>query len=238
MESFWQKCASCENLLKEGDLYCSQCGTCNDESPEDVILLKNRERRQRIFRILSMLLFMAMAAGVGFVVGGLDLLGISAHEKTQLEKARIYAAEGKYMKAEQSYKGLINQDPKNEELYKELFTFYLMNNRKDKANNTIKWSNSNGVNVLDGMRPPPPTCSLPSGKYKGEKIVSCTAYIKENIYYTTDGSAPTFRSSIYSNPIKLMEGKVTLTLVAESPLGILSIPAEYSYTITPSGRRQ
>ncbi|MGI6752250.1 MAG: chitobiase/beta-hexosaminidase C-terminal domain-containing protein [Anaerovoracaceae bacterium] len=228
------KCVNCKNELDKEDLFCSICGVQINISADQAKKFKRARRWKKAFHFFAVLLLMSMAAGVGFVVGGLDLLGLKTLDQTQLDRARIYAAEGNYMKAEQSYKALINSDLENGNLYKELFNFYLINDRKDKANNLIAWSNINGLNILDGMRPSPPSCSLTSGSYSGERTVFFTSSTEGEIYYTTDGSTPNLKSSRYSGPIKLMEGKVTLKLVSESPMGILSKPAEYNYVIVMS----
>jgi hypothetical protein len=80
---------------------------------------------------------------------------------------------------------------------------------------------------------PTPLLSLATGSYKGTQSVTVTDTLKgATIYYTTDGTAPTFESNLYSGPIKVTASE-TLEAIATANSYRPSAPASATYTIIP-----
>jgi lysophospholipase L1-like esterase len=79
---------------------------------------------------------------------------------------------------------------------------------------------------------PAPTFSPAGGSYASPQQVTLgDTNAQATIYYTTDGSAPTTASPVYSKPIGVNSGAVTINAIALAPdLGV-STTASASYTI-------
>lgn len=76
-----------------------------------------------------------------------------------------------------------------------------------------------------------PTSSLPTGTYTGTQTVTITDSLQNaTIYYTTDGSAPTMASSVYSSPITVAASE-TLQAIAVATGYTQSPVATAAYTI-------
>ena len=71
-----------------------------------------------------------------------------------------------------------------------------------------------------------PTSSLPTGTYTGTQTVTITDSLQNaTIYYTTDGSAPTMASSVYSSPI---------TVAASETLQAIAVATGYTQSPAPA----
>jgi hypothetical protein len=92
---------------------------------------------------------------------------------------------------------------------------------------------------------PTPTFSVPAGTYNATQTVAfADAASKATIFYTTDGSAPTTNSSVYSGPI-VVSSTETLEAMAEasgySNSGVASatytievLPSDFSVLVSPA----
>ena len=77
-----------------------------------------------------------------------------------------------------------------------------------------------------------PTASLPSGNYpKWTNIILSTTTPEANIYYTTDGTTPSFSSTLYQSPI-VIDHNFTLKAIAYKSGYAQSQVSTYYYTVT------
>lgn len=77
----------------------------------------------------------------------------------------------------------------------------------------------------------PPVFSLEDGTYNEEQDISITADEGAVIYFTTDGNAPSEQSEVYTAPIHIGEGSITIQAVAVNGSGMHSPTAVKTYTI-------
>lgn len=78
-----------------------------------------------------------------------------------------------------------------------------------------------------------PVLSVPSGTYSAAQSVSiATTTSTASIYYTTDGTTPTAKSTLYSEPVTVNEGQETLKSVAIAPGYLPSTVASANYALT------
>jgi hypothetical protein len=79
-----------------------------------------------------------------------------------------------------------------------------------------------------------PTFSPRSGKYSSPTTVTMTVNVpKASIYYTTDGSAPTPNSNLYTHPIQI-SSSTQLRAMSQSPIYSASRVANAKYVIAPA----
>jgi len=103
----------------------------------------------------------------------------------------------------------------------------------DKAGNLFI-ADANNYRIRKVIFPPAatlPVFSLASGKYGGTQTVAITdATAGSVLYYTTDGTAPTTNSPVYSGPLSVSSSE-TLSAMAVAPGLVYSPVATASYTI-------
>jgi hypothetical protein len=81
---------------------------------------------------------------------------------------------------------------------------------------------------------PPPTFSLPAGAYNyAPSIALADTAAGATIYYTTNGTAPTTSSTVYSSPIAIKSAKTIQAIAVASGLGASTV-ASASYTLVVS----
>ena len=81
----------------------------------------------------------------------------------------------------------------------------------------------------------PPSFSLPAGPYdSGQTLLLSATTPGASIHYTLDGAEPTAASTMYSGPILLPDGTITVKAIAVAPDGTTSTVASAQYTITPA----
>ncbi len=76
---------------------------------------------------------------------------------------------------------------------------------------------------------PAPDVSVPSGEYKSPVNIEVSGAEGE-IYYTTDGTVPTYSSSVYTGPIPMPLGKSTFKF-AQIVNGVTGLVAERTYQL-------
>ena len=84
--------------------------------------------------------------------------------------------------------------------------------------------------------PNEPKIALNSGIYVTGQTVTISGDEGCDIYYTTDGSAPTRYSDKYTGPLRLVKGNVILTAIAISNHGKESTLASKNYIIVQNAR--
>lgn len=102
-------------------------------------------------------------------------------------------------------------------------------------------NDSNPLNVstflIDTTPPTIPEASPIAGEYTSDQTVSLSSVDLEtdyvDIYYTTDGTIPDTRSSLYSSPI-LVDHDITIKAIAYNMFGDYSNILEASYLIAPT----
>lgn len=80
----------------------------------------------------------------------------------------------------------------------------------------------------------PPVFSVKGGEYDESFKLCLTSDITGSIYYTTDGSEPSDRSYVYTNPIELGSGNHIIRAFFVNQYGIQSEIAQNDYKITES----
>jgi hypothetical protein len=79
-------------------------------------------------------------------------------------------------------------------------------------------------------RTPVVTAYPPGGTYHGPLEVTLAANKDANIYYTLNGSGPSFSSTLYTGPITISSPTTTLRYIAIDPFSVSSAPKTETYS--------
>lgn len=145
--------------------------------------------------------------------------------------ADVYIAQSDYEKGEQMYLQVLEEQPRNTELYKAAIQFYIETKQESKIAYLLKACEDDSVlKNLSDYQTDAPKFSLEESAYDDVQALEITSKGKA-IYYTTDGSTPTISSKKYKNAIKLEEGVTEVKAIAINDAGIPSIVVSKKYTI-------
>lgn len=76
-----------------------------------------------------------------------------------------------------------------------------------------------------------PEASTPSGSYDGDLTVELTVTGDSSIFFTTDGTTPTTKDALYTEPLTLGPGTWAITAIAVNHYGLSSDPVAFHYTV-------
>ena len=150
-----------------------------------------------------------------------------------LFKAQIEKDSGDREAAEESCRYILSKlDPDNQEVYTMLIEMYIEEGDLDSVKDTLSRCPVQAVkNSFADYIAAVPTASFADGIYYDTMEIELDADGLD-IYFTTDGTKPTVKSTKYEGPIRLTEGSNTIRAVAVSPKGVLSDEAIFSYEIS------
>ena len=142
--------------------------------------------------------------------------------------------------AEAIYQTMLDNNPKNAEVYRRLSELYIREGKLDEAQElidaaAIKVKKSEIADIYTLTHPDAPTLSLPSGEYSERVKVEISTETPMDIYYTLDGSDPTASSTLYTKPLVLRNGKTELRCAAMNSTGFLSEVTVGDYNLKISG---
>lgn len=147
-------------------------------------------------------------------------------------KARILGASGDNAGAEKILKELIKDGNFDDSTVSALADLYIKEGSTDSVAPLLyEYGSDTLMKSYSAYISEPPSFSLTDGNTYayGTKLVLSGA---GTIYYTTDGTEPDEKSYQYTSPIILPEGEVTVKAICINENGIVSDPAEASYTVT------
>ena len=150
-----------------------------------------------------------------------------------LFKAQIEKDSGDREAAEESCRYILSKlEPNNQEVYTMLIEMYIDEGDLDSVKDTLSRCPVEAVkNSFKDYIAKVPTSSFADGIYYDTMEIELSADGLD-IYFTTDGTKPTTKSTKYEGPIRLTEGSTTIRAVAVSPKGVLSDEAIFSYEIS------
>lgn len=129
--------------------------------------------------------------------------------------------------AEAIYQTMLDNNPKNAEVYRRLSELYIREGKLDEAQTLIdtaasKVKKKEIEDLYTLTHPDAPTLSLPSGEYTERVRVEISTETPMDIYYTLDGSDPDSSSTLYTTPLILKNGETELRCAAMNSSGFLS----------------
>ena len=160
------------------------------------------------------------------------------NQQVYLELAKTYAAMEDFESAGDIIetaieKKITTKDTGLEQLYLMRIKVYSAAGQLEQAvNYTDGLDDQYLLKQVQAARPKDLTYSPTQGSY--DKTLKMTIDVREGetVYYTTDGTAPTKYSTVYTNPINISNGTTKITAVSVDAEGLVSPLLNVSYTVT------
>ncbi len=145
--------------------------------------------------------------------------------------SKVYIAQDKKEEAEAVFTDVLKDQPQNIDLYEACFDFYLENNQNMKIPAMLDELSDSTLDKLSDYVVDGPEFSLDDSE-TFDDVQELTLSSDHTVYYTTDGSDPTFNSSKYSSEgIQIEEGETVVKAIAVNKKGIPSTIVKKTYTV-------
>ena len=216
-----------------------------------------KKKRKRVLLVLLLFLVVIVGVCIGLYqisYSGVVNKGYKAIEKKEYEKAsayfnkairkneekpeaytglsKVYIAQDKEDEAEGVFLDVIKKQPKNTEIYRACVQFYIETEQKEEIPLLLEDAEGSVTKELSEYIIEEPEFSLDDSEvYDDVQQVALTAKKGYVIYYTTDESEPTTKSTKYTEPIHLDEGKTVVKAIAVNKKGIPSLTEKKTYTV-------
>ena len=136
-------------------------------------------------------------------------------------------------KAIEVLKSALSYDKMNEKALPLLAKLYQDEKKGTELSELIKkYKGTKNEALLSDYKVDEPTSSENPGSFEDSVEINLMASDGCTIYYTTDGSEPTTKSSKYSSTIKIEKDDVTVKAIAVNSIGVASDVAEFKYSIS------
>ncbi len=148
-------------------------------------------------------------------------------------RAEIAGLSGDKQTEQDSYRYILdNLEPGNQEVYIKLINLFIEDGDMEQVKALLDGCEVSAVrNYFRDYIAAVPKSSFPDGIYYDSMNIELEADGMD-IYFTTDGTAPTKESTKYEGPISLQEGKNTIRAISVSKKGVQSDEAIFSYEIS------
>lgn len=215
-----------------------------------------KKKRRKVLAL--MFLFVILAVGIAFALyqnsyTGIVKKGNKAFQSQEYEQAagyfekaiskkperpdaytglsNVYIKQNDLVKAEEVFQDAIDKQSKNADIYEACIQFYLNTEQQMEIPGLLDDADDSVRESLAGYVIDTPEFSLDEEKtYDDVQQLSLTS--KGNtVYYTTDGSEPTTKSTKYEEPIQLDEGETVIKAISVNKKGVPSLAEKKTYTI-------
>lgn len=146
--------------------------------------------------------------------------------------AKVYTKQDDLDKAESVFLNAIDKQPKNTDIYEACVQFYMDTDQKAEIPLLLEDAQDNVTETLAGYIVKGPKFSLDDSEtFEDVQELSLSAGNGCTIYYTTDETDPTVKSTKYAEPIQIGEGETVVSAIAVNKKGIPSLPVKKTYTV-------
>lgn len=156
---------------------------------------------------------------------------LSDHDpEIAIKLAESYKKRGNYTKAEYTLVNAITQNP-SVELYMALSKAYIEQDKLLDASTMLDSITDPAMKAeLEALRPAAPTSSPEQGFYSNYLDVTLQ-YEGGTLYYSTDGTFPSLKNSVYEGPISLSSGETNINALVVGENGLASSRSIFGYTV-------
>lgn len=207
-----------------------------------------KKKRRRLLMIMATLFIVFVIAGVllyqnsytGIVRKGNKSLNSAEYAIAQecferaIEKkpeqteaytglSKVYIAKNSLSQAEKVFSDAIKNHPDNAAIYEAFIQFYMDTSRTLAIPQLLSKASDSIQNSLKEYIVETPEFSLDENEIYDDVQQLTLTSSEEVIYYTTDGTEPTFNSNKYSEPLQLNEGETIITAISVNKEGIPSV---------------
>ena len=146
--------------------------------------------------------------------------------------AAAYRQSGNYTKTEYVLVHAIYTDPENIDLYLDLSSAYIAQDKLLDAQLMLDHISNETVRAqLEALRPSAPVITPEGGKYSDYISVSASCDENAVCYVTANGEFPSLLQPAYSEPITLEAGETTVCAIAVGENGMVSTAVYAGYTV-------
>ena len=145
--------------------------------------------------------------------------------------AHVYIAKGNLVSAEKVFIDAVALYPDNASIYEAMIGFYLDTNQPLEIPKLLAKAEDKVRDTLKNYIISKPEYSLEAGKVYDDVQQLTILSDEEVIYYTLDGTDPTFSSNRYTEPIQLDEGETVVKAIAVNKKGVPGLPESKTYVI-------
>lgn len=145
--------------------------------------------------------------------------------------SHVYIAKRSLKTAEKLFVDAISSQPDNASIYEAMVEFYLDTKQALEIPKLLAKAEDNVREALSSYIIPKPEYSLESGKIYDDVQQLTLISNEETIYYTLDGTEPSFSSTRYAEPIQLDEGETVVKAIAVNKKGVPGLPESKTYVI-------
>ena len=131
--------------------------------------------------------------------------------------AKVYTKQDNLDKAESVFLNAIEKQPKNTDIYEACVQFYMDTDQKAEIPLLLEDAQDNVMETLAGYIVKGPKFSLDDSEtFEDVQELSLKVGSGYTIYYTTDETDPTVKSTKYAEPIQIGEGETVVSAVSPS----------------------
>lgn len=145
--------------------------------------------------------------------------------------SNVYLVKGDHSMAEKVYTDAISLYPDKASLYEACIKFYLDTSQALKIPVLLANAENKVRDELEKYIISKPEYSLDTGKIYDDVQQLTLTSDEDIIYYTLDGTEPSFSSTKYTTPIQLDEGETIVKAFAVNKAGVPSLPESKTYVI-------
>lgn len=147
-----------------------------------------------------------------------------------IKLAEAYKKRGNYTKAEYTLVNAIAQKP-SAALYIALSRTYIEQDKLLDASTMLDSISDPAMKAeLDALRPAAPASSPEQGLYSNYLDVTLQ-YESGTLYYSTDGTYPSLKGSVYEGPLSLAAGETKINALVVGENGLVSSRSIFGYTV-------
>lgn len=158
----------------------------------------------------------------------------SGRKNTELKHmmAECYMNSGRTQEGVNVLNSILEEDKYNEKALEKLVAFYQSVTDGENLTRLVRiYAGTNCEKYVADFMIDAPTASVKSGSYTESFELELFTFEGGKIYYTIDNNDPTVKDTLYSRPITVEKGELTVKAVSVNEMGVMSEVVELKYVV-------